>query len=182
MTVSHKRRLNTRTESHELETFKDIEAKLQAAFLALPIARPKPEDRRIPVDRTIPELVRELATLRRVKREAPSWKAITTATKRLIAMQKNANTLLKYPLVMMGWPMQLRILVASVAHAKIPTRPARGTGAPPKDLARKAARITAERFFQLTGKKPTRTTPVMGGKSDSPFVSLLKESLRNFVH
>ena len=156
------------------KTFKEIEAELEAVFRALPISRPR--DGRIPVEWTMPELVRELATLRDHKRQGSTW---NETKRKLLAMKKYANAVLKDdPLAIAHFPFELRILVGAVADAEFPGPPS-GRGQPQKTLARKVARITAERFFALTQKRPTRITPVEGSTSaTNPFVELLDKVYR----
>jgi hypothetical protein len=141
---------------------------LEAAFRALPIS--SPGRGRIPVEWTLPELVRELASMRYHKREGRPW---GVTNKKLVAMKKYAKAIRDEPSAINHFPMELRILVGAVAYAEFPPPP-RQSGQPEKHLARKVARITAERFFFLTGRMPTRITSVPEGtRKESEFVRLL---------
>jgi hypothetical protein len=79
-----------------------------------------------------------------LKRGVASWGA---TEKKLRAMKKYANALFEDPAAMAYLPIPLRDLIADIAFAEILAPPPTKTGAPQKNLARKAARITAEHFL-----------------------------------
>jgi hypothetical protein len=72
------------------------------------------------------------------------------------------------PAALYNLQMQLRILHVAVKTAEVETR----RSAPTKTQEQKIARVVAQHYFALTGKKPTVSVSVKDGNS-SPFVELL---------
>ena len=146
-----------------------LQAELEAAFRKLPIA--PADDGRIPYERLIPRIGRQLALMRPVERKVAS----PDATKRkLVALKKHAKILCEDMSAIALLPLKLRILIVEIAHAENPKLPPpAGRGAPQKSLAMQVARTVAEHFYGLTGTRPTRITPTGGGKAHGPFLEFL---------
>jgi hypothetical protein len=105
-----------------------LQAELEAAFRKLPIA--PPDDGRIPYERLIPGIGRQLALMKPVDRKVAS----PDATKRkLVALKKHAKILCEDMSAMALLPPRLRILIVEIAHAEDPKLPPpAGRGAPQK--------------------------------------------------
>ena len=148
----------------------ELEAEIEEAFRKLRIA--PPVEGRLSGALSLPGIGRDLVWLRNVKRDPTSWAA---TKKQLIALKKRSDALSKDSSAIGSLPIQWRLLVISLANEIIPSRPPRRGGAPKKDRARKAARIAAERYFVLTGNRPTRISPWEGGKAHGPFIDFLEK-------
>jgi hypothetical protein len=164
-----------------LREFAAVEKELDAAFRTLPILHLEPGDDRIPRDFNMPELVRELATLRNTKRPPVPWEV----TKRKLQGMKNyANALIQDPLEIASFPLDVRISIASIAYLDISKPPWPRNGRPKKISARKVAEITAEHFYLLTDQRPTRRTAAerskhaQPGETYGPFINLLNRVYR----
>jgi hypothetical protein len=150
-----------------------LQAELEAAFRKLPIA--PADDGRIPYERLIPGIGRQLALMKPVDRKVAS----PDATKRkLVALKKHAKILCEDMSAMALLPLKLRILIVEIAqeNPKLPS-PA-GRGAPQNSLAMQVAQTVAEHFYGLTGTRPTRITPTGGGKAHGPFLEFLATTYR----
>jgi hypothetical protein len=165
----------------ELKEFATIERELEAAFRTLSIWRPEPGDQRISAEFYMPELVRELAMLRNTGRRGVAW---DETKRKLLGMKRYASALLQTPLEIASFPLEVRILIASVAGLDTSKPPRSHNGRPKNVRARKVAEITAERFFQLTGHRPTRRTAAerskhaQPGETYGPFIDLLDRVYR----
>jgi hypothetical protein len=96
-----------------------LQAELEAAFRKLPIA--PADDGRIPYERLIPGIGRQLALMRPVDRKVAS----PDATKRkLVALKKHAKILCEDMSAMALLPLKLRILIVEIAqeNPKLPPR------------------------------------------------------------
>ena len=144
----------------------DLEAQLEAVLRKLPIA--PASDQGIPYATLIPGIVRQLALMKSV-----ACKPASVPMRRLSAINRHAKALCGSMAMPACLPLDLRLLVVQLAHANIPDLPAGSKGAPAKVHARKVAWTVAEHYYGLTGNRPTRITPLGGGKTHSPFISLL---------
>jgi hypothetical protein len=176
-------------------SWKEMEARLQAALRDLPVWHPSEgtERKAIPYETLIPGIARQLAHMRPTDRKNPhgAIASRTTTAKELAAVRKNATALLRtletlhkpaiealgylhpWPKGPRGLETQLRILIAA-SSAEPSDLPANaGKGVPVKYQARKVARTLAQHYLGLTGKPPTRS--VFGnGPAFGPFIYLLK--------
>jgi hypothetical protein len=116
-----------------------LQAELEAAFRKLPIA--PADDGRIPYERLIPGIGRQLALMKPVDRKVAS----PDATKRkLVALKKHAKILCEDMSAMALLPLKLRILIVEIAQENPKLPPPAGRGAPQKSLAMQVARTMAE--------------------------------------
>ena len=144
----------------------NLHVQLEAVFRKLPIA--PASDQGMSYATLIPSIGRQLALMKSV-----DHKPASVPTHRLSAINKHAKALCESMPMMARLPLELRLLVVQLAHAKVTGVPAASKGAPVKVQARKVAWTVAEHYYGLTGNRPTRITPVGGGKAHSPFISLL---------
>jgi hypothetical protein len=146
-----------------------VAAEIEDAFRNLPIA--PPDDKRIPYESVILGIGRQLSLMKPVDRGVVPREA---TKRKLVALKKCAEMLCQDMSTMALLPLELRSLIVNLAHQKIPElRPPAGKGAPQKDSAARVARTVAEHFYGLTGTRPTRITPLDGGKTHGPFLELL---------
>lgn len=126
----------------------------------------------------MPEIVRELAMLRNTaeKLPRPPWEV---TKRKLERMKKSASAVWEDKVTVADLPIQTRFSIAIIANLDTSRPRPSKAGAPPKILARTVAEITAERFFQLTGRRPTRRVAADGSKllassqAYGPFIEFL---------
>jgi len=152
----------------------DLEKNIEDAFRSLPIA--PPTGMGIPYEWLIPGMGRQLSLMKPVSHQRSPCES---TKRRLIDLQRNARLICEDAAAITLIPLQLRLSIIGIAHGELPTlRPIAGRGAPPKAQAAQIARTVAQHYYGLTGKRPTRVTPVDDGKAYSPFRKLLAEIYR----
>lgn len=149
----------------EPEEFAVTERRLEDAFRSLPIWKPEADDTRIPIEWTIPDIVRELAMLRNTAGTHRPWEV---AKRKLERLKKYANAVWDDKPTIAALPSEVRCSIAIIANLDTSNPRASEAGAPKKILAHMVAEITAERFLQLTGQRPTRRVAVDGSKLVTP--------------
>jgi hypothetical protein len=153
------------------DTPSEILEKLEQAFRKLNLG--DADARGIPYKSVIPGIAYELLNLRPVDKEKlPSPKIAG----HLIALKEHAEALEGVPLPSSRWR-NIRDLIRRTDIPAFPKRKPQASrkGAPAKNQPQKIAQITAMHFYGLTGKRPTRSTPVDYGKARGPFIELLTE-------
>jgi hypothetical protein len=145
----------------------ECQKQLEVAFRSLPFAAPPP-GRDIPFDMLIPSIARELCLMQPNRYRRPSPEG---TRRKLAALQKRARELNEDMPAALYLPLELRLLIIRLAYAEAPKFPKAGrTGAPKKALAAQVARTTARYYYLLTDKRPTRISPIAGGKAYGAFI------------
>jgi len=152
----------------------NLEIEIEAAFRKLPIAPAVGPG--IPYETLIPGIAHELSWMRPFDRNITSP---STTRRNLIALKKRAGVISKDMAAVTQLPLDVRLIVTACAYFEIPELPPPArSGAPEKDLAALVARMVAEHYNRLTGKRPTRITRCGRSKAYGPFIELLTEIYR----
>jgi hypothetical protein len=147
----------------------ELQEEIESAFRKLPFA--PPVEGQIPYTLCMPGIVRQLSLMKPLSRRFASG---GDTTRKLVALKGLAKKLCEDTFAMAHVPLTHRILIAQLAHEEIPDFPTMaGRGAPQKELAARVAQEVALHYFGLTGKRPTRITPLDDRKGHGDFAELL---------
>lgn len=154
-------------------------AALEAAFRKLPIKKGKAAG--IPYESLIPGIARQLMLMvpilrPKVASEKRGLRNLAQSTGRTVKalddLSSAALAALNYqPAALRELKTKLRILHAATETVEFTAR----NGQPKKIQPKKIARIVAQHYYRLTGRKPALTNdPYNGGKTKGQFVELLQ--------